>query len=53
MSAKKINRKACFKIRDAWLQVWVLSNPSEKFFEILKFFVPEKFKFFNKENVES
>jgi len=54
MSAKKINRKACFKIRDAWLQVWgsflTLLKNSMKFHG---FFVREKFDFFNRENVES
>ena len=57
MSAKKINRKACFKIRDAWLQVWVLFLTLLKpFWKILWNFMvfhKREIRFFNRENVES
>ena len=49
MSAKKINRKACFKIRDAWLQDWISS-----FWKIVwNFMVSERNSIFNRENFES
>ena len=53
MSAKKINRKACFKIRDAWLQVWVLFLPFWKILWNFMVFRKREIRFFNRENVKS
>ena len=53
MSAKKINRKACFKIRDAWLQVWVLFLSFWKILWNFMVFRKREIRFFNRENVES